>query len=187
VTALAARLLLSVLTLLPVTGSAQSDIEQLRNVYLDAVQREAAIAPGLALIAGFRTAGEARQIIPETVLTAYEGAFITLRAKHGFWPVSRLRHLRDGLALMDAAVLEDPDQPEIRYLRLMSCFYLPGILGRGWSVGEDFAALARLLPDRRADYPPALYETIVRFVIEHGKLAEHDEDRLRAALDPPGT
>ena len=83
---------------------------------------------------------------------------------------------------MDQAVASSPEHPEIRYLRLMSCFYLPGILGRGWSVDEDLAALARVLPDARHDYPADLYEAIVRFVLENGILNDTSRVRLEQAL-----
>ena len=104
-------------------------MEQLRSLYYQAVEDESAIALGLAQVdslrnAGFAAPGQDR----DGVLTAYRGALITLRAKHGFWPPDRLKHLREGLRIMDAAVAAHPEVAEVRYLRLMSCFYLPGIL-----------------------------------------------------------
>jgi hypothetical protein len=86
-------------------------------------------------------------------LTAYEGALATLRAKHALWPPRKLQHLRAGLAVLDATIEAHPEHAEARYLRLMSCYYLPSILGRGGSVQEDFAALARLLPGAPGPVP----------------------------------
>jgi hypothetical protein len=112
---------------------------------------------------------------------------VTLRAKHGTWPPSRLRHLREGLSILDGAVAARPDEAEVRYLRLLSCYYLPGILGRGRSVREDFAALARLLPEARHDFPPELYAAMVRFVLENGGPSPPQRAALLAALEaPPG-
>ncbi|HEX2081166.1 MAG TPA: hypothetical protein VHG08_25915, partial [Longimicrobium sp.] len=118
-----------------------------------------------------------------TTLMAYAGAFTTLRAKHGTWPPDRLRHMRGGLAVLDSVITAHPDHPEARYLRLMSCYYLPRVLGRGWSVREDFAALARLLPSVRGDYPPDLYLSIARFVMEHGRPSPAQRAALQASLD----
>lgn len=156
---------------------------RLRRLYYAAVEEESAIEEAVAEIEWI---GSELRPVPgsptEALLHAYAGAVVTLRAKHGFWPPSRLRHLREGLATLDAAVQAHPEIAEIRYLRLMSCYYLPGILGRGSSVREDFAALAHLLPKVRNDYPPELYGAIVSFVLENGSISEDERTRLEAAL-----
>lgn len=159
---------------------------QVRAHYLEAVHEESAIERGMAAVEAARTSLYAREegleeVDPAdvAVLNAYEGAFITLKAKHGLWPPARLRHLRDGLKILDQSVADAPHQPEIRYLRLLSSYFLPGILGMGQSVDEDFAALAELLPTAAGNYPPELYRTMVRFVLENGD----PEPRQRAALE----
>lgn len=159
---------------------------QVRGVYLEAVHEESAIERGMAAIESARAAayaqGEGLEDLDETeatVLRAYEGALITLRAKHGVWPPARLRHLRDGLEILDESVAAAPYHAEVRYLRLLSAYFLPGILGRGQSVREDLAALAELLPAAAGSYPPDLYRTMVRFVLQNGEL----EPPQRAALE----
>ncbi len=112
----------------------------------------------------------------ERLLRAYEGAFLALRAKHGSWPPSRIRDVRAGFRLMDRAVEEAPDQAAVRYIRLMSGFYLPGFFGRGDEVDADLAALVRLLPGARDEFPGGLYPEVVAFVLEHG-----DPDPARRA------
>lgn len=161
---------------------APAPLEPVRRLYLAAVEDASGIRPALAEVE--RLLGDG---VPETpharaALTAYAGAISLLRAKHGSWPPARLRHLREGLAVLDSVVAAHPEHAEARYLRLMSCYYLPGILGRNWSVREDFAALARLLPEVRAQYPDELHRAITRFVLEHGRLAAEQRRRLEAAL-----
>lgn len=175
-----ALLLLAVALAMPPAADTPPSLESLRETFLSAVEAPAAIEPGLRMVEEMRAAGPDAD--RAAVLTAYQGALIGLRAKHGSWPPARLRHMREGLRLLDAAARERPEQVEVRYLRLMSCYYLPGVFGRGWSVREDFAALARLLPGAAGQYPPALYAAMLRFVIEHGRLAEADRGRLRDAL-----
>jgi hypothetical protein len=156
---------------------------EIRRLYLAAVESRAGIEPALAAVEEMlhdpstKPGGEL-----EAVLIAYQGAVTTLRAKHALWPPTRLRHLRDGLAVMDSVVADHPSQAEVRYLRLMSCYYLPGILGRNGSVREDFAALAELLPTVATDYPDDLYLTIARFVLDHGRLSADQTSRLRGAI-----
>ena len=181
------RLLLAAAVLLlsmPSNAAAQDDgLDRVRAAYLAAVREEAAIARGLAEIEALRAAGaHGRGGDRDALLAAYRGALVTLRAKHGTWPTARLRDLRGGLAVLDSVVAAHPDHAEVRYLRLMSCYYLPGILGRNGSVREDFAALARLLPSARHRYPPELYAAVVTFVLENGRPGEAERARLEAAL-----
>lgn len=166
--------LVLVMTILFPVSAAGQGMDRVRQLYLESVEREGAIAEGLRAL---------ESEAPSPLADAYRGALITLRAKHARWPVARVRHLRAGLPLLDGAVRARPDQAEIRFLRLLSCFYLPGVLGRGGSVREDLAALARLLPGAGATFGP-LYPAAVRFVVEHGTLTEAQRAALLQALEP---
>jgi len=166
-----------------VTGDERVDLAPLRDLYLQSVRDSRAIAKGMEEIERVRARAAVQAGTPlDATLTAYRGALVTLRAKHAFWPAQKLRFLREGLAILDATIAAHPEHAEARYLRLMSCYYLPGILGRGGSVREDFAALARLLPLVRAQYPPPLYDAIARFVVERGRLPAAERQALEATL-----
>lgn len=172
-----------VLTIATAGRTNDDPVDSIRRHYLDAVEDPRAIDRGLRAIEEVHDRGEAPPgSVREGVLTAYRGALVTLRAKHGHWPPARLRHLNEGLAILDAMAAAHPEHAEIRYLRLMSCYYLPGILGRGWSVREDFAALARLLPAARDRHPPGLYRAIAGFVLANGELGATDRIALEATL-----
>ena len=166
-------------------ASADADLAPLREAYFAAVGSARAIPRGLEEIERIRArGGVAAGSELDATLTAYRGALVTLQAKHAAWPPRKLRYMREGLALLDGAVAASPDAAEARYLRLMSCYYLPGLFGRGGSVREDFAALARLLPRVRGRYPAELYGAIARFVVEHGKLDAERRRALEATLTP---
>lgn len=160
--------------------AARTGLEQVRHLYYEAVQSQAAIARGLAEVERQRAHTDDAHV--RATLAAYVGAFTLLRAKHGVWPPDRLRHTRDGLAVLDSLIAAHPRHAEARYLRLMSCYYLPRILGRGWSVREDFAALARLLPSVRGQVPPDLYRAIVQFVLQNGRATREQRAALEASL-----
>jgi hypothetical protein len=180
-------LLAAVLSSLPTPAHGQDPLQRVRQLYWSAVHDERAIARGVQALREARAGAAVRAGSGvDAALAAYDGALTTLRAKHGSWPPARLRHLREGLAVMDAVVAAHPDHPEARYLRLMSCYYLPGFLGRGASVRDDFAALARLLPGARGEYPPELYAAITRFVLRHGNPTAGQRRALEAALAGPG-
>jgi hypothetical protein len=167
----------------PAAAEPPDGFAPLRALYLAAVTDEAAIARGLDEVAiqraRLRPADGAHV---EATLAAYEGALITLRAKHASWPPRKLQHLRQGLAVLDAVIAAHPDHAEARYLRLMSCYYLPAILGRAGSVREDFAALARLLPGVRSQYPADLYRAIATFVLEKGAPTPAERAGLERSL-----
>ncbi|MBV9109849.1 MAG: hypothetical protein JO306_10620, partial [Gemmatimonadetes bacterium] len=151
---------------------------------LASVRDAQAIPKGMDEIRRIRARGTVAAGSPlDVTLTAYEGALVTLKAKHAFWPGQKLRYLREGLAILDRTIAAHPEHAEARYLRLMSCYYLPGILGRSGSVRDDFAALARLLPGVRAQYPRPLYEAIVRFVVEKGDVDPQARRALEASLE----
>ena len=157
-------------------GGECSAIEDIRNAYIRAVEHEPQIAETRAEIA--------RCDAP--VYRAYDGALVILKGKHAIWPPSKLKYVRRGLEVLDAQVRAQPSNVEIRYLRLLSCYYLPGILGRGWSVDDDFERLAELLPEAKDAYPPELFETMVRFVLEHGAPTDERRTELLGVLEGSG-
>jgi hypothetical protein len=174
-----------VLGTMPLPAAAQDPLEPVRRSYRAAVDDEAAIARGLAAIAALRAGDLPAPERTAPLLDAYEGALITLRARHGTWPPARLRHLRTGLGILDRAVAAHSAQPEIRFLRLMSGYYLPGILGRTAHVAEDFEALARLLPGARAGYPAEMHAAMTRFVLDHGRPSPEQRRDLERSIAPP--
>lgn len=117
------------------------------------------------------------------LLLAYRGALRVARAKHGFNLNRKWENLKAGIPLLDSAVALSPRQPELRYLRLVSNYYLPFFLGRKAKVGEDFAALAGLLPGAAGEYPPKWFLSVAGFVLEKGKLegAERESLALRVS------
>lgn len=162
-------------------------LSPLRELYFRSVRSADALRPAFDELERLRaTPPTAADRELEGVLTAYRGALLTLQAKHAPWPHQKLRYVREGFAVLDDAVAAHPEIAEVRYLRLMSGYYLPSFFGRGGSVREDFAALARLLPSAADRYPPDLYQAIVRFVLEHGEPRPAERARLQAAADRVG-
>jgi 15-cis-phytoene synthase len=119
--------------------------------------------------------------IRNPLLQAYRGAFEVVRAKHALWPGTKMRHLEAGLPALDSAVQAFPHDVEARYLRLVSCYYLPFFLGRKASVREDFAALAESLPKVSDSLPAAWYVGICRFVLTRADLSESTRSQLLQA------
>lgn len=160
-------------------GNRESALRRLGALYLVGVQEKRAVEAGLRAIDSLPPDPEAAD---DAMALAYRGAFTVLRGKHAFWPHDKLRHVRHGLDLLDRAVASLPASARIRYLRLMSGYYLPGLFGRGDEVRADFAALADVLPAAAPDFTPRLHREIVQFVLENGRLEAPVSDALRRSI-----
>lgn len=159
------------------TGNAQLRHERLRNLYFLSVADGKWLGPSEQSLSWL----ERRNAIGPDLRDAYKGAFDVVRAKHALWPPAKLDFLRRAEPLMDSSAARSPEDVEIRYLRLMSCYYLPFFFGRSWSVKSDFDALARLLPTATGSLPPGLLATVSKFVLDkHGSLTPAQRTRLQA-------
>jgi len=119
----------------------------------------------------------------EVIFEAYRGAFQVVRAKHARWPPNKLKHLDRGARILDGLVGRQPDNLEVRYLRLASYIFLPFFLRRDDSVAADLQSLAENLPEYPGAFSPPVYQAVVRFVLENGALMEEDRARLEGALE----
>ena len=154
-------------------------VEQIRSLYFQAVDEADAIQKGFQLIdAHVKAPGQPQ----EPVLGAYRAALIVLQAKHAFWPQKKLRFLKSGLPQLDGLVAANPENVEIRYLRLMSCYYLPRFLGMSSSTREDVEVLAQLLPEARHKFPTDLFNTMTQFVTDNKELSEEEKKSFQRHL-----
>ncbi len=152
-------------------------LDALRESYLAATRDRDEIARGLQRIT------RSGRTDPEAL--GYRAAFEALKAKYAFWPTQKMQHLNAALPALDRLVGRNPRNVEVRYLRLLSCYFLPGFLGRKQTVQEDFSALADILPEARGQYPPTLYRQMAGFVLKHGRLGAAQRDGLAAAAAAP--
>jgi hypothetical protein len=152
---------------------------QLRLLHALSVENEARIAQGLEAASQFEMGVNSEEI--RMVAKAYRGAFHVVIAKHAFWPNRKMDALKQGLPDLDSAVNRLPNQMEIRYLRLVSCYYLPFFLGRKWSVKEDLDALAKGLPAYKDHIPGPWFLGISEFVLKHADMDNVTRDKLLAA------
>lgn len=71
------------------------------------------------------------------VLKAYEGACTASLAEFGYNPAKKLSLFNEGKNLINEAVLKDPNNPEIRLLRLTIQLEAPGFLNYNSNIDED--------------------------------------------------
>lgn len=140
-------------------------LQRLRSQYLLAVDSQEALRPAQELVDALARTPWATSTEGRPLVVAYRGSLRALEARHGFWPTRRIRDLREGFQLLDQQVTETPDHVEVRYLRLMSAAFLPGLFGRGDGVREDLQVLARTLP-QSADALPQRTWTLMADAVE---------------------
>lgn len=157
------------------TGDVQARLDRLRTLYFLSVADEDLLPEAERALTWL----VARSRIDGDLRSAYKGAFEVVRAKHGLWPPGKLDALKRARPLLDGAVARSPDQVEIRFLRLMSCYHLPFFFGRSWSVEEDFGRLAKLLPVASDPHLAGLRTEISAFVLaKYRNLSPADRSRL---------
>jgi hypothetical protein len=155
-------------------------VQRLRLLYFLAIDDSSRLDPADRAIDELRDRTVPDEI--DVTLDAYRAALEVLRGKHATWPWSKLSHLRNGLGAMDDAVRRAPGHVELRYLRLVSGFYLPAIFGRSDAVHEDLQVLERRLPSARREFPPSTFAGMAAFVLENGPSEGPDVEPLARAL-----
>lgn len=112
----------------PTDGVGQ-EIDVLRNQYPSAVTEKATCQQLIEMLRSMPHLTPTRK--------AYLGALEAIWANHVFNPISKLNTFQDGKAKIEQAVAEDPDNCEIRYLRLSIQKNVPGFLGYNAQIQED--------------------------------------------------
>ncbi|MEX2526012.1 MAG: hypothetical protein WEA09_00115 [Gemmatimonadota bacterium] len=153
-------------------------LDRIRVLYLLALEDRDALDEALRSIATLepRALHQGPAFLP--LLRAYEGALEALKGKHARWPPNKVSHVNDGLATLDAQVKIAGQSAEIRYLRLVTGYYLPFFFRRGDVVQEDLRILRETLPTIGVT-PPGVKAVIARFLLEHG---DPDQDQRNALM-----
>jgi len=152
-------------------------VERLWALYFLSVDRERRVEEADALADSLL-----QKELTEGQRGAVEGlaaALDVVRAKHSWWPPTKLAQVDAGLTALDSLVVRMPEAPAVRYLRLVSSYYLPFFLRRDEAVRDDFRTLSKLLlrgPD--SAIPDAVFPAVLGFVIDHGDLDSETRARL---------
>ncbi len=162
--------------------SIPTDLERLRAMYFMSVEDRGWIQRAEALLHDLEER-PATSLRDRVVLDSYRGALEVVRARHARWPPTRLQHLRDGMEILDRIVGEEPRNLEARYLRLVSCYYLPFFFRREESVREDFQVLVGALPHGPEVFSPPVYRGVVQFLLDNGDLDAQERTLLQQALE----
>jgi len=95
-----------------------------------------------------------------SVLEGYRGAGIMIEANHVFNPLTKLSRFRKGKGIIERAILSDPNNIELRYIRLTIQTNIPKFLGYHDEIKTDKGFIIKKMPmvkdldltNRMADY-----------------------------------
>jgi len=71
------------------------------------------------------------------LLRGYRGMGSLLKASHAFNPYSKIQYFREGRAMLEEAIREDPQNPELRFFRYSVQTNAPFFLGYSEDIKND--------------------------------------------------
>lgn len=112
----------------------------------------------------------------KAITIGYLGAVTAMRAKFNLNPFKKYNYCREGLNLLNTAILQTPNDIELRYLRLIVESSIPSFLGMNCNVESDKKLIIHLLVSEK-DLP--LKNLITAFLL-NSDLCTDKERKLLA-------
>ena len=156
-------------------ASVEETLEVARKQFYAAVEDKKQIEPTIKL---FERIG---RIAPKYAgrTQVYIGALVSLRGKHAFFPHTKLKWVKRGLAIMDRGLKKAPDDIEALFIHGTTCYHLPFFFKRGDDAQHDFRKIIKLLPQQMDTYDPKLIRHVVAFLLENAKLTPDQKTYLQ--------
>jgi hypothetical protein len=154
-------------------------LEIARKQFYAAIEDEKQIDPAIAL---FKRIGAAEPKYTGRT-QVYIGSLIALRGKHAFFPHTKLKWARRGLAIMDSGLQKSQNDIEALFIHGTTCYYLPFFFKRGDDAQRDFREIIKLMPQQMDTYDPKLIANVVAFLLENVKLTDDEKTYLQILKD----
>lgn len=122
---------------------------------------------------------------PDALTLAYLGSVEAIQGKHAWNPVNKMSYLKKGFATIDKAVVKDPNQLEVRFLRFSLQYYVPAFLGYSKNLNTDKDKIVALVKNTHASelkMDKTVFKTIVNFMIDSKKCNPQEIIILKKAL-----
>jgi hypothetical protein len=113
---------------------------------------------------------------PTGLITGYMGTLEALKAKHAWNPYYKIKYLNDCEKTFKKAVINDPSNIEIRFMRFSVEHNVPGFLGYTKNLVTDRQEIIKQIDHKHyASADAALVKTIITFLIDSKRCtpAEH--------------
>ena len=109
-------------------------LKNARKQFYAAIEDKNQIEPTIKLF------NQITQVEPEYVgrTQVYIGALVALNGKHAFFPHTKLKWARRGLAIMDSGLKKSPTDIEALFIHGTTCYHLPFFFRRGDDAQRNF-------------------------------------------------
>lgn len=116
----------------------------------------------------------------EAVILAYRAATQALAAQQTGHPFRKLDYVKQSANTFRRALVLEPENVEIRYLRFSIQHHLPAFLGMSRDLEADREVVVRNWPDFRA--PESLKKEIIAFMVASGRCESDQLQQLKSGL-----
>jgi hypothetical protein len=151
--------------------SQSSSLSQARQLFYQSVENSKTIEKAKAL---FEEIGKDQEY--EGLTLTYIGALTALKGKFAFFPITKYRHAVKGLKLMDQGILKNPSNIESRFIRGMTCYYLPFFFKRKKTAQSDFKMIVNNLNNEYHRYDPEVIKDVTAFILENIELNAEEKE-----------
>jgi|SRR6478735_608366 len=116
----------------------------------------------------------------DPVLIGYKGAAFALKAKYGFNPVGKLKHIKTAQKYFNDAVAAAPENMEVRFLRYSVEAQTPKMIDLSAHVPEDQALLMEgLRKYPKSNFTPETARITRDYMVQHCTCNEQEKEFLK--------
>ena len=115
-------------------------------------------------------------------VTAYKASAKALKAQDAWNPINKLSFLKEAGTLFETAIVKEPNNIELRFLRFSVQFNTPRWLGMSDELNEDKNVIIAYINDyKKLNIDDGVLNWIQTFMIESGYCTESEIETIQAA------
>jgi len=160
------KLLMTLFLLVNFAGT--PDLATIRKMYSDVAKSETNAKEFTERLSGVSNSDE-------KILVAYKAASILLESKFESIIGSKISRFKEGAKLLEATLKSDPNNIEIRMIRLSIQEDVPGITGYKKNIKED----KKFITAHYAEQNAALKEYLKNFVLQSKSFSEKEKQFVK--------
>lgn len=160
------KLLISILLWINFAGN--PDLSSIRKIYPDVAKSEANAKDFTEKLSGISNNDD-------KILVAYKAASILVDSKFQHIVGSKISRFKEGAKLLEATLKSDPNNIEIRMIRLSIQEDVPGITGYKKNIKED----KKFITDHYAEQSGVLKEYLKDFVLQSKSFSEKEKQFVK--------
>lgn len=163
------RTILSCFLLLHLSAFGHAQIDIFRKLYFEA-NSDAGINKFYQTLSMHRPKTEIERAYQGVATAMYASLADGVKAKFSFF--------ENGKKLLEQAVLLDPENPEIRFLRFSVQAEVPWVVGYSSNLEKDADLIINALEKNKIDYKIDFWKKAVKFLQNSGELTTQQKTRL---------